>query len=59
MVVLRWLAKGEIDYPAQYCIRNGITLLWTERELRLLHRQKASRSPLLRQKKRNAGKYRR
>lgn len=38
MVVLRWLAKGEIDYPAHYCVHRGITLLWNESEIRLLRK---------------------
>lgn len=36
MVVLRWLAKGEINYPAYYCIHRAVTLLWNENEVRSL-----------------------
>lgn len=27
MVILRWIAKGEVQHPAHYCVHNGICLL--------------------------------
>ena len=40
MVVLRWLAKGEIDYPTHYCIHRAVTLLWNDAEISALRRRK-------------------
>lgn len=33
-IVFRWLSKGDLDYPAHYCVATGgITLLWDENDL--------------------------
>ena len=45
MVLLRWIARGQVKRPAHYCVNNGISLLWRDQEM------KALRS-LIKQKKR-------
>ena len=34
MVILRWMAKGEVQHPVHYCVQGGISLLWDERDLK-------------------------
>ena len=36
MVLLRWIAKGEIRHPAHYCFQRGICLLWDDRDLKAI-----------------------
>jgi hypothetical protein len=33
MVLLRWIARGEAKHPTYYCVQQGLSLLWNEREL--------------------------
>lgn len=34
MVLLRWVAKGQVRHPVHYCFQHGMCLLWNERELK-------------------------
>ena len=36
MVLLRWIAKGEIQHPVHYCFQGGICLLWDDRDLKAI-----------------------
>lgn len=36
MVLLRWVAKGEIRHPVHYCIKGGVCLLWDDRDLKAI-----------------------
>lgn len=36
MVLLRWVAKGEITYPVHYCIKRGVCLLWDDRDVKAI-----------------------
>lgn len=53
MVILRWLATGEVQHPAHYCFHNGINFLWDERDL------KAIRSLAAWKKRKRLSPYRR
>ena len=33
MVLLRWIARGDVKHPTYYCVQQGLSLLWNEREL--------------------------
>ena len=33
MVLLRWIARGEVKHPSHYCAQHGLSLLWSEQEL--------------------------
>ena len=36
MVLLRWVARGQVRHPVHYCFQHGISLLWDERELKAI-----------------------
>jgi hypothetical protein len=33
MALLRWIAREEAKHPTYYCVQQGLSLLWNEREL--------------------------
>jgi uncharacterized DUF497 family protein len=53
MVLLRWIARGEVKHPAYYCAQHGLSLLWSKRELN------AVRIVAARKKRRKESPYRR
>ena len=36
MVLLRWVAKGQVRHPVHYCFQHGMCLLWNDRELKAM-----------------------
>ena len=36
MVLLRWIARGEPKHPTYYCVQQGLSLLWNEREVKAI-----------------------
>lgn len=36
MVVLRWIARGEVRHPVHYCVQRGVCLLWDDREVKAI-----------------------
>ena len=36
MVLLRWVARGQVRHPVHYCFQHGISLLWDDRELKAI-----------------------
>ena len=43
IVLLRWIARGEVQHPVYYCFQNGMSLLWADRDVKAIRVLAASK----------------